>query len=603
MLRFQRIIDSYCRSNDLIPRYIQDLHGNLKHLKFYSNRGNKLFNSCKKILQKKLLRLQIKDIHLKFLKNKQKLIEKILLKNLDNNLVSSLKSFYQNYLDNLNEKLIFNSNKKINALINKSNVEQPSNINNFDQNNNNKNWFLNLTNIEIPTRVIDTVSMGQKFSVRSCLTNVDAIQAIKNVEYLIDKNQFDNEVIDDMRYSIISCINQHLNKTKHINAIDRKFYTDVCFTKKFLKSQSNIFFTNADKGNSTVACCKDYYYEQMEALLKDISTYKKLDKDPLEGLQKRTYHFLSRWNINGFLTKKFHKFSLTQTNTCLARLYGLPKVHKVIFDNNGRMVCKFRPVVSTVGTPTHFLAKQISTILNNCIKKPDSYIKNSSYFIEKIKNISIPDDHVFVSFDATSLFTNVPPELVKSGIERRYEQMRKHTIIPLDEFFKAVDFLNDNTFLQFNKKYYKQVFGTPMGSAVSSVFSDIVMSDLETQCLNSIDFKPLFYFRYVDDIITCIPKNKIMVMLNNFNSYHPKLQFTHEVEQENTINFLDIQLIKDENKILHNWYRKPISSLRYVNFRSGHTEQQKIGIIYCLVDKAILLSNDIFHEKNLNILR
>ena len=133
-------------------------------------------------------------------------------------------------------------------------------------------------------------------------------------------------------------------------------------------------------------------------------------------------------------------------------------------------------------------------------KKPESYIKNSSEFIDKIKDTSIPDDHVFVSFDATSLFTNVPTELVKLGIEIRYEQMRKHTIIPLDEFFKAIDFLSNNTFLQFNKKFYRQLYGTPMGSAVSSAFSDIVMSDLEAHCLSIIDFKPIFYYRYVDDI-------------------------------------------------------------------------------------------------------
>ena len=30
-----------CRSNDLIPRYIQDLDSNLKHIQFSSNRGKK----------------------------------------------------------------------------------------------------------------------------------------------------------------------------------------------------------------------------------------------------------------------------------------------------------------------------------------------------------------------------------------------------------------------------------------------------------------------------------------------------------------------------------------------------------------------------------
>ena len=318
-------------------------------------------------MQKKLLNLQIKDknIHVKHLENQQHLIEQSLIAKLGNNIIYSLKTFYQNYLDEWNDRLVSNLNKKTKALFKKSNSEVPTPT---DNTNNTSNWFINLTDIDIPKEVINTVSMGYKFSVKSGLNNNDAIQTIKNVEYIIDKNHFDDEVIDDIRYSTISCINQHLNRTRHINAIDRKFYTDVCLTKKFLRAQGNLFFTNADKGNSTVACYTDYYYKEMEELLNDESTYKKIEKDPLQDLQKRTYQFLKRWNINGYLTKKFHRYSLTQTNTCLARLYGLPKVHKVIFDNNGHVICKFRPVVSTIGTPTHFLAKQISTILNNCIK-------------------------------------------------------------------------------------------------------------------------------------------------------------------------------------------------------------------------------------------
>ena len=61
-----------------------------------------------------------------------------------------------------------------------------------------------------------------------------------------------------------------------------------------------------------------------------------------------------------------------------------------------------------------------------------------------------------------------------------------------------------------------------MGSAVSSAFSDIVMSDLETHYLNILDFKLAFYYRYVDDIITCLPRDKVMYLLSIFNSYQPK---------------------------------------------------------------------------------
>ena len=61
-----------------------------------------------------------------------------------------------------------------------------------------------------------------------------------------------------------------------------------------------------------------------------------------------------------------------------------------------------------------------------------------------------------------------------------------------------------------------------MGSAVSSIFADIVLEDFETECLYILDFKPVFFFRYVDDIIAWIPKNKFKNILDTFNSYHPR---------------------------------------------------------------------------------
>ena len=81
----------------------------------------------------------------------------------------------------------------------------------------------------------------------------------------------------------------------------------------------------------------------------------------------------------------------------------------------------------------------------------------------------------------------------------------------------------DNTYFQFNNKFYKQSFGTPMGSPISGLFVDLVMDDLESECLQKLSFKPIFFYRYVDDIITCIPNSELNEMLNTFNSYNNRL--------------------------------------------------------------------------------
>ena len=48
-----------------------------------------------------------------------------------------------------------------------------------------------------------------------------------------------------------------------------------------------------------------------------------------------------------------------------------------------------------------------------------------------------------------------------------------------------------------------------MGSPLSSIAADIAMGDLETKCIASLPFNLPFFFRYVDDIVTAVPTNKI----------------------------------------------------------------------------------------------
>ena len=70
-----------------------------------------------------------------------------------------------------------------------------------------------------------------------------------------------------------------------------------------------------------------------------------------------------------------------------------------------------------------------------------------------------------------------------------------------------------------------------MGSPISSLFADIEMEDYETECLKYLksihNYTPLWLFRYVDDLLLCIHKSQIDNVLNIFNSYHPRLNFTH----------------------------------------------------------------------------
>jgi len=142
-----------------------------------------------------------------------------------------------------------------------------------------------------------------------------------------------------------------------------------------------------------------------------------------------------------------------------------------------------------------------------------------------------------------------------------------------------------------------------MGSPLSPILADIVMDDLETECLRNLNFTIHTYYRYVDDIFLIIPVTKLDLLLTTFNNYHTKLKFTYEVENNNSLSFLDVLIVKNDNKLISNWYRKSTFSGRYINFYSNHPAQYKLNTIINLVDHAILLSDAQFHNDNIMIVK
>jgi len=111
--------------------------------------------------------------------------------------------------------------------------------------------------------------------------------------------------------------------------------------------------------------------------------------------------------------------------------------------------------------------------------------------------------------------------------------------------------------------------------------------------LKKTDISIPFYFRYVDDIIMTVPSSEIDKVLTNFNTWHPKLQFTMEVDG-NRINVLDLTIIINEKRMLEfNWFHKPTFSGRYLNYLSTHPSSQKKGVIMGMLDSSITFKSEI----------
>ena len=97
---------------------------------------------------------------------------------------------------------------------------------------------------------------------------------------------------------------------------------------------------------------------------------------------------------------------------------------------------------------------------------------------------------------------------------------------------------------QFNTKFFKQIDGCSMGGPLSVTLSDIHMTRTKNNVVRP--EKPLFYRRFVDDIINRRKKNEHHIIFENLNKYHPKINFTIEV---NPCKFLDTKIINKKGNI------------------------------------------------------
>jgi hypothetical protein len=119
-----------------------------------------------------------------------------------------------------------------------------------------------------------------------------------------------------------------------------------------------------------------------------------------------------------------------------------------------------------------------------------------------------------------------------------------------------------------------------MGASTSVLFADIFLQYIEHNFIIPIinKHKLLYYRRYVDDflILYSEEKSNIISILNEFNSIFPSLDFTCEMEDKNSLNFLDITIKKTINHdLVFNIFRNPSATDTVINFHSNDPPEHK----------------------------
>lgn len=197
-----------------------------------------------------------------------------------------------------------------------------------------------------------------------------------------------NDIAEEVRQDCAVALRHAKPPRSNIPRIERLAFNEAL-------NNNDLIITKADKGNATVIMNKQDYISRMVNLLSDTNSYKVLSNNPCANILERV-----KAAISGSSSDVATKKCLLLNKEVTPRIYGGPKIHKPRVP--------LRPIVDTIDSPTYYLASFLFKLIASLAGNSNSFIKNSSHFIQFIKDKKLDNNDLLVSFDVVSLFTKVP---------------------------------------------------------------------------------------------------------------------------------------------------------------------------------------------------
>jgi hypothetical protein len=150
------------------------------------------------------------------------------------------------------------------------------------------------------------------------------------------------------------------------------------------------------------------------------------------------------------------------------------------------------------------------------------------------------------------MYSNIPITETRHILSNTLENSMVNPNIK-QELLAWYNVITEQNYFSFKQHIHIQKDGLAMGAPSSSILSEIFLQHIEHAQIPrlSMKYKLVNYFLFVDDILLIFDTNKTNIhsILLDFNSLHPKLKFTAEIEHNNAINFLDTTIHRTQDSI------------------------------------------------------
>ena len=325
---------------------------------------------------------------------------------------------------------------------------------------------------------------------------------------------------------------------------------------------------------------KDYINKSNQLL--NQNTYKVISKDPTNTIKNKLINILKGIKTKTGLGSNTYK-SMYPTGCVPPKFYGLPKIHKPD--------TPLRPIVSSCGSVTYGVAKELAKILKPLVGKSPHHINSTQDFVEQAKHFKLEAGECLSSYDVSALFTSVPIDPALNIIKDllvKDNTLKERTVMEVEDIILLLEFCLKNTYFSFQVQFYEQVEGAAMGSPVSPIVANLYMEYLEQKALSTAPNPPKFWGRYVDDTFVIHKEANKQSFLQHINSVDPAIRFTVEDNKEDgSIPFLDT-IVKPEadGSLSITVYRKPTHTDQYLQWDSHHHLSAKFSVIQTLSHRA-----------------
>ncbi|CAN7947414.1 unnamed protein product, partial [Ixodes hexagonus] len=384
-------------------------------------------------------------------------------------------------------------------------------------------------------------------------------------------------------------------KRKNSNAKASNLQPDEKKSLEDLQQRDDIVIKPADKGGAIVIMDTTMYKTEALRQLNDTNFYTALPSNPTASYATTITRVLKRLRKDEKIDEHLLNF-ITPTDCKPGRFYLLPKIHKS--GNPGR------PIVSSNSTVTESISSFVDYLIKVLPETFDSYIKDTTHFLQIISQLDVPQNALMVTLDVSSLYTNIPHAEGIQATITAYNRKRDKLVDP-ETLSKLLDLILNFNHFEFDDNHYLQINGTAMGTKMAPNYANVFMGDLEDKFLKQRKKTPLLYKRYIDDIFMIWQHDltDLHNFITDFNQFHPTIKFT-STYSVSTINFLDVSVKLVDGVLSTTLYRKPTDSQQYLSFKSSHPRHCKTAIPYSQALRCRrICSNDDDLNKNLEQLK